>query len=258
MKENIVKYGSELVKDWYGSGFTDGLSPGDVIVIKLSTSVNQTKVPWIFFCVLIGSFSLGNAAPHLGSIFAAKGAGAVIFDVIDNVPSIDNMSPQGEHPNFINGNIDFVGVNFSYKAGTDEEVKAVKNLNLSVKQGRTVALVGSSGCGKSTIINLLQRFYDPVNGQVYLDGKNIKDLNVGWLRNNIGVVSQEPVLFDCTISENIRLGNPYATEAQIREASMMANAHDFISNLPKSKTTITGHQHLPDTFVIFCSKGNFI
>nr|AID66618.1 P-glycoprotein [Anadara sativa] len=221
-------YGSELVKDWYNSGFTDGLSPGDVIVI--------------FFCVMIGSFSLGNAAPHLGSIFAAKGAGAVIFEIIDHEPSIDNMSTKGEHPNYINGNIDFVGVNFSYKAGTDEEVKAVQNLNLSVKQGKTVALVGSSGCGKSTIINLLQRFYDPINGQVYIDGKNIKDLNVGWLRRNIGVVSQEPVLFDCTISENIRLGNPDATEAQIRDAAKMANAHDFISNLPKGYDTMVGER----------------
>ena len=109
----------------------------------------------------------------------------------------------------------------------------LQGLNLEVNVGQTVALVGSSGCGKSTTVQLLQRFYDVIAGQVKIDGKDIRDYNIKWLRQHIGVVSQEPVLFQTTIEENIRYGNDDVTEPEIVKACQMANAHDFIMKLPK-------------------------
>ncbi|EDO42205.1 predicted protein, partial [Nematostella vectensis] len=94
-------------------------------------------------------------------------------------------------------------------------------------------LVGESGCGKSTVIKLIQRFYDPENGSVCLDGTDIRSLNLHWLRQRIGVVSQEPALFATTIAENIRYGQDGVTQAEIEQAAKMANAHDFITKLPK-------------------------
>ena len=93
-------------------------------------------------------------------------------------------------------------MHFSYPAR--DKVQILNGLNLEISSGTTVALVGPSGCGKSTCIQLIQRFYDANGGQVLIDGKDIRDINLGWLRDNIGIVGQEPVLFDCTIKENIR------------------------------------------------------
>lgn len=101
-----------------------------------------------------------------------------------------------------------------------------------MKHGETIALVGSSGSGKSTCVQLLQRFYDVDSGSVRIDGNNINEYNLRWLRQHIGVVSQEPVLFNATIRENILLGQETSTDTEIREAAKMANAHDFIMNLP--------------------------
>ena len=111
--------------------------------------------------------------------------------------------------------------------------QVLKELNLTVKTGESVALVGSSGCGKSTIIQLVQRLYDPAQGKVLLDGIDVKELNVSWLRSHIGVVGQEPVLFGTSIKENIRYGRLDATQQEIEEAAREANAHDFISKLPE-------------------------
>ena len=105
-------------------------------------------------------------------------------------------------------------------------------MSFHANTGQTIALVGSSGSGKSTCIQLLQRFYDPQSGSIFIDGKPIVEYNLKWLRRNVSVVSQEPVLFHATIRENILLGNEFATEQQIHDAAKMANAHDFIMTLP--------------------------
>ena len=107
-------------------------------------------------------------------------------------------------PVSVDDNITVRNVSFSYP--THKEVPILNELNFEVRKGQTVALVGPSGCGKSTVLQLLQRFYDPDSGYIELDGKNIKHLNVGWMRDRIGVVGQEPVLFDLSIMENIRVG----------------------------------------------------
>ena len=112
--------------------------------------------------------------------------------------------------------------------------------NLKVEAGKTYALVGPSGCGKSTVIQLLQRFYDPDGGEVLVGGKDVRSLNVKWLRQHIGVVSQEPVLFDTTIAENILYGKEGATTEEVKDAAKNANAHDFISKLPDGYNTFVG------------------
>jgi ATP-binding cassette subfamily B (MDR/TAP) protein 1 len=104
---------------------------------------------------------------------------------------------------------------------------------MKIPSGKTVALCGSSGCGKSTSIQLIQRFYDPAEGKVLLDGIDLRLINLRWLRSNIGIVSQEPVLFFGTIEDNIRFGKRDATDEEVIAAAKMANAHDFIMQLPQ-------------------------
>ena len=114
------------------------------------------------------------------------------------------------------------------------------DFSLSVSAGQTFALVGASGCGKSTVIQLLQRFYDPDSGEVLVGGRDVRTLNVKWLRQQIGVVSQEPVLFDSTIAQNIMYGKEGATEEEMKQAAINANAHSFISKLPDGYNTLVG------------------
>ena len=114
----------------------------------------------------------------------------------------------------------------------------LQGLSVSVKPGQTLALVGPSGCGKSTIVSLVERFYDPVTGNVTLEGTDLRDLNLSWLRRQIGIVSQEPVLFDATIAENIRYGALYrqVTDEEVIEAAKSANIHTVIDSLPQVST----------------------
>ena len=132
------------------------------------------------------------------------------------------------------GDLRFSNVNFAYPSRSD--VPTLKNLSFHVKAGETLALVGSSGSGKSTCVQLFQRFYDPDSGTVCIDDKPVDDYNLKWLREQIGVVSQEPVLFQATIRENILFGLDSASNEQIYEAARMANAHDFIMSLPEVRT----------------------
>ena len=158
-------------------------------------------------------------------------AASLIYQVIERKPEIDSLSDEGEKPLMLDGDIDFKGVRFNYPSRPDVDI--LKDITFSVKKGETVALVGSSGCGKSTCIQLTQRFYDPAAGGVYIDGRDIKDLNLRWLRSHIGIVGQEPALFDCSIAENIRYAKPGATDQEIQQACKDANAYSFIKNLPK-------------------------
>ncbi|KAG6930566.1 ATP-binding cassette, sub-family B (MDR/TAP), member 1B, partial [Chelydra serpentina] len=118
----------------------------------------------------------------------------------------------------------------------------LKGLDLKVNCGQTVALVGSSGCGKSTTVQLIQRFYDPEKGMITIDGQDIKTLNIRYLREIIGVVNQEPVLFATTIAENIRYGREDVTMEEIEKAVKEANAYDFIMKLPDKFETMVGER----------------
>ena len=170
----------------------------------------------------------------------ARGTAAVVFSIIERKPKIDVSSESGRKPEDFVANIEFKNVAFNYPMRPD--VTILDNFNLKINSGETVALVGPSGCGKSTLIQLIQRFYDPMSGSVLIDGQNIKDLNLGWLREQIGVVGQEPVLFDTSIEENIRLGSrgKAVSKKDIEVAVIESNAHEFISKLPETYDTYVG------------------
>ncbi|HGZ5449012.1 TPA: SAV1866 family putative multidrug efflux ABC transporter [Staphylococcus aureus] len=161
-----------------------------------------------------------------------------VFQLIDEDYDIKNGV--GARPIEIKqGRIDIDHVSFQYN---DNEAPILKDINLSIEKGETVAFVGMSGGGKSTLINLIPRFYDVTSGQILIDGHNIKDFLTGSLRNQIGLVQQDNILFSDTVKENILLGRPTATDEEVVEAAKMANAHDFIMNLPQGYDTEVGER----------------
>ncbi|HCZ2596355.1 TPA: SAV1866 family putative multidrug efflux ABC transporter [Staphylococcus aureus] len=161
-----------------------------------------------------------------------------VFQLIDEDYDIKNGV--GAQPiEITQGRIDIDHVSFQYN---DNEAPILKDINLSIEKGETVAFVGMSGGGKSTLINLIPRFYDVTSGQILIDGHNIKDFLTGRLRNQIGLVQQDNILFSDTVKENILLGRPTATDEEVVEAAKMANAHDFIMNLPQGYDTEVGER----------------
>ena len=139
-----------------------------------------------------------------------------VFEIIDREPKIDPDDTTGLKPPNVYGSIEFENVDFSYPARP--EILVLSNFNLKVSGGQTVAVVGVSGSGKSTIISLIERFYDPVSGQVLLDGRDLKSFNLRWLRSHMGLIQQDPVIFSTTIRENIIYARHNATEAEMKEA----------------------------------------
>ncbi|KAF9912885.1 Multidrug resistance protein 1 [Linnemannia zychae] len=216
-------YGARQVKD-------GKMTPGDVLTVLFST--------------MIGAMSIGNVGPNIASFGKAQAAAFTIFSTIDRVPAIDSSDPSGLKPENLQGHIVIKNVNFAYPSRSN--VPVLKEMNIEVKPGQTVALVGHSGSGKSTIIGLLERFYDPSSGTITVDGIEIKDFNIRHLRDSIGLVSQEPVLFNATIKQNILYGvrkdQKQPTDADIEHACRLANAHDYISKLPKGYNTIVGEK----------------
>jgi ATP-binding cassette subfamily B (MDR/TAP) protein 1 len=203
----------------------------------------------VFLAIMIGSFSLVMLAPEMQSLASARGAAAKLFATIDRVPSIDSADPSGLKPEKVTGKITLHNVKFNYPARPD--VPIIKDLSISFAAGKTSALVGASGSGKSTIVSLVERFYDPLEGQVRLDGVDLKDLNLKWLRSQIGLVSQEPILFATTIRGNVEHGLigtnlEHATDeerfAAVKEACIKANADGFISKLPLGYDTMVGER----------------
>ncbi|NWS25767.1 MDR1 protein, partial [Polioptila caerulea] len=222
-------FGSYALAFWYGTKLTAEDPHYDI-----------SRVLIVFFSVLIGAFSLGQAAPNLETVANARGAAYEVYKIINKKRLIDSSSKEGYKPDKLIGEIEFRNIHFSYPSRPD--VKILKGLNLKVQTGKTIALVGASGCGKSTTVQLLQRFYDPDQGEVTLDGRDIRTLNTKWLRENIGIVSQEPVLFATTIAENIRYGREDISDAGIEQAAKEANAFDFISRLPDKFNTLVGER----------------
>lgn len=165
-----------------------------------------------------------------------------VFGIIDRKPKIDSDDSLGLRLPNVYGTIELRNVDFGYPSRPEQLV--LNSFSLKVTGGQTVAIVGASGSGKSTVIALIERFYDPVAGQVLLDGKDIKSLNLRWLRNHMGLVQQEPVLFSTSIRENIIYARHNATEAEMKEAARIANAHHFISNLPHGYDTHVGMRGL--------------
>ncbi|XP_006410867.2 ABC transporter B family member 1 [Eutrema salsugineum] len=194
------------------------------------------------FAVMIGGLALGQSAPSMAAFAKAKVAAAKIFRIIDHKPTIERNSESGVELDSVTGLVELKNVDFSYPSRPD--VKILNNFCLSVPAGKTIALVGSSGSGKSTVVSLIERFYDPTSGQVLLDGHDLKTLKLKWLRQQIGLVSQEPALFATSIKENILLGRPDADQVEIEEAARVANAHSFIIKLPDGFDTQVGERGL--------------
>jgi ATP-binding cassette, subfamily B (MDR/TAP), member 1 len=228
-------FGAYALGFWYGWS----LSVPDPVTGQ-PAEYTVGKILLVFFSILIGVFSLGNAGPFFGVSASARAAAYEVFMIIDRQPSIDSSSSNGKKLDNIIGNISFENVKFSYPSRPD--ITILNGLNCSIESGLTCALVGSSGCGKSTCVQLLQRFYDPLQGAVKIDNLDIKELNVNWLRSNIGVVNQEPILFATTIAENIRFGKKDSTQEEIIQAAKNANAHDFIMTLPDKYETLCGER----------------
>jgi len=159
----------------------------------------------------------------------ARAASERIFEVIDAIPQVAEAPHARPLIKPVRGNVEFQDVNFSYKPG--EEV--LHGITFSAKQGEIIALVGATGAGKSTIVSLIPRFYDAQKGEIRLDGINVKELRLKELREHIGIVMQEPFLFNASIMENIAYGKLNATMDEVVQAATLANAHTFISSLPE-------------------------
>ncbi|KAL6821046.1 P-loop containing nucleoside triphosphate hydrolase protein [Trichoderma sp. SZMC 28015] len=222
---------------WQGSKFIiEGIVP-------------LSKILTIMMSVMIGAFQLGNVTPNIQAFTTALAAAAKIFNTIDRISPLDPSDDKGEKLADFKGNIRLENVEHIYPSRP--EVKVMNGVSLEIPAGKTTALVGASGSGKSTIVGLVERFYDPVGGTVYLDGHDISTLNLKWLRQQMALVSQEPTLFGTTIYHNIRHGligteHEHATEEKQRElvmaAAAKANAHDFISALPEGYETNVGER----------------
>lgn len=210
---------------WYGGRLvaTQEISPGQLLTFVLYT------------------FNIAGTVGTLTSIFAqvqsALGASSRIFELMDTQTDL----PDPAHPKVlahVTGTVKFEGVSFGY--GDRGEV--LHNLNLQASSGEVVAIVGPSGSGKSTLVSLIPRFYDVTAGQILLDGTDIRELALQDLRNQIGIVPQETLLFSGSITDNIRYGHFDASEEQVLQAAQAANAHEFIQRFPEGYQTVVGER----------------
>ncbi|OAY77497.1 putative multidrug resistance protein [Ananas comosus] len=208
---------------WYGSRLVmyHGAQGGTVFAVSAS--------------IVVGGLALGSGLSNVKYFSEATSAGERIQEVIRRVPKIDSASAEGEVLENVSGDVEFKGVEFAYPSRPENPIFV--NFSLKVPAGRTVALVGGSGSGKSTVIALLERFYDPLGGEILVDGVDIRRLRLKWLRSQMGLVSQEPALFATSIKENILFGKEDATAEEVVAAAKASNAHNFISQLPHGYDT---------------------
>jgi ABC transporter fused permease/ATP-binding protein len=219
-------YAAAALVFWYGGRL---VSDGKMSVGQLTSFLVYT---------LIVGFALGALADLWADFMKAVGAADRVFALMDRSPAIAPVG--GARPEKVDGHVQICGVRFAYP--TRPEVTVLDRLDLALAPGEVVAVVGPSGAGKSTIAALLARFYDPTDGTVLLDGRDLRELDPDWLRRQIGTVAQEPILFSTTVAENIRYGRPDATQAEIEAAARAANADDFIRAFPDGYGTLVGER----------------
>uniref|UniRef100_A0A914DR54 Uncharacterized protein n=1 Tax=Acrobeloides nanus TaxID=290746 RepID=A0A914DR54_9BILA len=225
----LTTYISYAVAFWFGSR-----------LIIWDVDFDRGSIFTVFFAVMSGSTALGGALPNLASISMARGSARMVISVLNSEPKIDPYSDEGIIVSKPKGAISVRNVHFSYPIRKDLQI--LNGVSFNIEPGQKLALVGSSGCGKSTIISLLLRFYDPDSGSIFLDGQDLKSFNVRSLRDAIGIVSQEPVLFDGTLEENVLLGNEKASRDDVIEVLKQANAYEFIKKLPEGLKTRVGER----------------
>ncbi|ABO93894.1 ABC(ABCB) family transporter: multidrug (P-glycoprotein-like protein) (ABCB) [Ostreococcus lucimarinus CCE9901] len=226
---------------WYGAK----LIADSVLDSAASPCLTGGTIVMVFFSILFGGFALGQAGPAIEALAKARMAAFKIYGVIDRKPEngIDTRKPTGVDPiTPMRGEIVFKDVDFEYSP----QRPVFSGLNLTIEGGAVVALVGASGCGKSTITKLVERFYDPMSGTIFLDGVDLRNIRIDKLRANIGIVSQEPLLFEASIADNIAAGRPQAiggSKASMDEivaAAEAACAHEFIMSFPNGYNTMVG------------------
>ncbi len=220
----LIMYATTIVVLWFGSGFVldGGMSVGDLSAFVVY--VNQILMSIMMVTMLLMTSSR--------AIASAKR----IRQVIDEVPDIDDKSAAEPERLVEQGSVEFRDVSFRYYKNRDEYV--LKHISLSVAPGSTVGIIGSTGCGKSTLVSMVCRLYDPDVGEVLVDGVNVRDYSLTHLRDGVGMVLQKNTLFSGTIAENLRWGNEAATDEEVRRAAMQAQADKFVSSFPKGYDTM--------------------
>ncbi|PWA00955.1 hypothetical protein BB558_002990 [Smittium angustum] len=209
-----------------------------------SGEIDAASVLKVFFTLMMGGFSINGVIPSFSVTFSARGAATKIFGIIEKKSKLSPIDNKGKRIE-LSGKINFKNVTFSYQSRP--ELPALSNFSISVKPGEKVALVGESGCGKSTAVSLLQRLYDTDQGSIYVDDIDIKKLNIQTFRQQIGVVSQDPILFQTTIYNNLIYGaqniqNGYPKMDDVVEACKKAQIYDFINSLPEKFDTVVGER----------------
>ncbi|KAK4269041.1 hypothetical protein QN277_022248 [Acacia crassicarpa] len=222
----LVTYATWALAFWYGS----------ILIAK--GEIDGGRAIACFFGVMVGGRGLALALSYFAQFAQGIVAASRVFEIIERVPEIDPYSPEGRRLSNVRGRIEFKSVIFAYPARPDTLI--LNSLKLVIPSSRTTALVGASGGGKSTIFALVERFYDPIEGIVTLDGHDLRTLQVKWLRDQIGMVGQEPMLFATTILENVMMGKDNATKKEAIAACIAADAHNFISGLPLGYDTQVG------------------
>ncbi|MDF1506759.1 ABC transporter ATP-binding protein [Robertmurraya sp. DFI.2.37] len=211
---------------------------GTAVLIWFGASLiqNETLTIGIFvsFAFYLGMFwePISRLGQVYNQLLMGMASSERIFEFLDEKPIVSEKK-EALHLDEVKGHIQFKDVVFSY----DEKRTALKGVNLEMKAGQTVALVGHTGSGKTTIANLISRFYDPTSGEILLDGHDLKDISLKDLRQRISVVLQETFIFSGTIADNIRFGNPFATDEEVQRAAEAIGAHSFIENLPNGYQT---------------------
>ncbi|KAJ0924625.1 putative biotin synthase, ABC-type xenobiotic transporter [Helianthus annuus] len=224
----LVSYSTWALAFWYGSILVsrNELSGGAAIAC--------------FFGVNVGGRGLALSLSYFAQFAQGTVAASRVFEVIDRIPAIDPYSTIGRKLKSVRGRLELKNVSFAYPSR--KSIPILNSLNLVIPSQKISALVGASGAGKSTIFALLERFYDPNEGLILLDGQDIRSLQVKWLRSQMGMVGQEPVLFADTILENILMGKENATKKEAIDACIAVNAHKFISDLPQGYDTQVGEK----------------
>ncbi|KAH7622925.1 putative ABC transporter B family member 4 [Nannochloris sp. 'desiccata'] len=226
----FISFSAYALTFWYAGQLT---LEGKSSINKATSSIVPMFMAFVY---------ISTAQQNFPDVAKGKVAVQRVFAIIDRKPKIDNVSNTGVEPKESAGSLTFKAIKFYYPARPD--VLIFENLDLELQRGKSLALVGPSGCGKSTIVGLTLRFYDPIAGTVLMDGTPLPSLNIHWLRSQIGLVGQEPVLFSGTLMENIKYGRPDATDEECKAAASVANASGFINELPSGFDTLIGDQQI--------------
>jgi ABC-type multidrug transport system fused ATPase/permease subunit len=220
-------FGSIMLIVWYG------------VRLKVSGEIQSNEMVAFLMTTMFVAASIGGLPEQYAQIQRAVGAADRVFDILNEESEEVSLDENRVRSSMkLEGNVSFENVSFSYP--TRKEFTVLKDISFTAKKGQTIALVGHSGSGKSTMAGMLMRFYNPDSGRVMIDGKDSKDYNLTQLRENMAIVPQEVLLFGGTIAENIAYGKPGASAEEIREAAVKANALAFIESFPDKFETKVG------------------